>query len=126
MQTQHPDEQELTRREREVGEAITRRDVATLERWFADDFLAIVPQGIQMTKAQALAQVASRDYQLECLRNEDIRVRVFGDVAIATAHGVAQGRISGQATRGEFLYTRVWIRRGGEWQAIAAHSSLLP
>ncbi len=125
MKEQHSTEEELTRRERKVGEAIARRDVATLDRWFADDFLAIVPGGVELTKAQALAQITAPGYELEFLRNEDIRVRVFGDVAIATARGVARGRLQGQETTGEFRYTRVWLRRDGRWQAVAAHSCML-
>ena len=119
-------EQELTRIEREFGETLTRRDAAALDRLMADDFLAINPLGRELTKAQVLAEFASPDYEIESLRNEDIRVRVFGDAAVATARGVVKGRYKGQDASGQFRYTRVWIRRGGRWQAVAAQSTMLP
>jgi hypothetical protein len=25
-----------------------------------------------------------------------------------------------------FLYTRIWVKRGGFWQAVAAHASQVP
>jgi hypothetical protein len=49
--------------------------------------------------------------------NEDIRVRVFGDVAVATACGMAKGRYKGQDPSGQFRYTRIWVKRNGQWQA---------
>ena len=116
-------EQELTRMEREFGEAMTRRDTATLDRLMADDFAAINPLGRELTKAQVVAQITSPDYDLDSIRNEDIRVRVFGDAAVATARAVAKGRYKGQDASGQVRYMRVWIRRQGRWQAVAAHAA---
>lgn len=119
-------EQELIHMEREFGEALTRGDKATLDRLMAEDFLAINPVGRELTKAQVLFEITSPDYEIESLRNEDIRVRVFGDAAVATALGTVKGRYKGQDASGQFRYTRVWVKRQGRWQAVAAQSTLLP
>jgi ketosteroid isomerase-like protein len=111
--------------EREVGEAITRRDRARLEQLIADDFVAVNPQGVAMTKAQALAQVTSPEYALESLVNDEIEVRLFGDVALARARGTARGRIRGAETSAQIRYLRVWVKRAGQWQAIAAQATPL-
>jgi ketosteroid isomerase-like protein len=117
---------ELTRLEREVGEAISRRDVAALDRLLADDFQVTNPLGQVLTKHEALAALTSPDYQLESLSNDDIAVRVFGDMAVATAVGTARGRYQGRETSGRFRYLRVWVKRQGRWQAVAAQSTNLP
>jgi ketosteroid isomerase-like protein len=118
-------EAEITRLERAFGDAITRRDAAWLAPWVADDFEATVVGGRVLNKTQALAQVASPDYEIERLENRDIRVRVFGDMAIASARGVVRGKYEGQDAGAEFRYLRIWARRNGRWQAVAAESTLI-
>jgi len=121
----HPDVQELLRLERGFGEAITRGDSAALDSLMADDFVGINPLCRVLPKKQVLAEIASPDYELESLVNEDINIRLFGDVAVATARGTAKGRYKGQDAGGQFLYTRVWARRNGVWRAVAAHATNL-
>jgi len=119
-------EETVARLEREVGEAFTRGDMATLERCFADDFVGINPAGWEITKADTLAQIRSSDYEIESIVNEVQRVRVFGDVAVVVARGVAKGKYRGQRADMAFLFTRIWVHRESRWQAIAAHASPLP
>jgi ketosteroid isomerase-like protein len=73
-----------------------------------------------------LAQVGAPDYQPESIVNDVLRVRVFGDVATATARGTAMGRYRGQRADMAFLYTRICVKRDGHWQAVAAHASQAP
>lgn len=117
--------EEITQLERAFGEAITRRDAAWLAPYVADDFEATVPGGQVLTKQQALERVASPGYDLERLENRDIRVRVFGEVAIVSARGVARGKLQGQDVSAEFRYLRIWVQRNGRWQAVAAQSTLI-
>jgi ketosteroid isomerase-like protein len=119
-------EETVARLEREVGEALTRADVEALSRFFADDFIGINPVGWQVTKPDMLAQIGSSDYEADSIVNEVQRVRVFGDVAVVLARGVAKGQYRGQRADMAFLYTRIWVHRDGRWQAIAAHASPLP
>lgn len=85
-------EETVARLEREVGEALARLDVQALRRFFADDFLGINPMGLEMTKADVLAQIGSSDHEPESIVIEVDRVPVFGDVAVVLAEGTAKGR----------------------------------
>jgi ketosteroid isomerase-like protein len=118
--------QEVGKLEREVGEAITRRDGAALDRLIADDFILTNPFGQVMTKKEAIDAVTSSGYELDSLVNEEIRVRVFGDVAVATALGTAKGSHDGHEVVGRFRYLRVWVKREGCWRAVAAQSTNIP
>jgi ketosteroid isomerase-like protein len=121
-----PSEEEIVARlEYEVGSALARCDGEALQRFFADDFIGINPMSIEMTKADVIAQIGSQDYEPESIVNEVLRVRVFGDVAVVTARGTARGRYKGQRADMVFLYTRIWVKRAGLWQAVAAHASQL-
>jgi uncharacterized protein (TIGR02246 family) len=119
-------ERELAQLEREVGEAITRRDAEALDRLIADDFVVTNPFGQVMTKREAVAALTAPDSELVSVINDQIAVRVFGDVGVATAVGTATGRHQGQDVRGRFRYLRVWVKRQGRWQAVAAQSTNLP
>ncbi len=119
-------QQELMRIESTLPEAMMRGDRAMIERITADDFLGFEPNGQEIRKADLLARMNAPDYVLESLRHEDIRVRVFGDCAVATALTVVKGRYKGQETGGRFRYLRVWVRRDARWQAVAAQSATLP
>lgn len=126
MDRNHDVEQKLIRMEHEFAEALMRGDFAGLERRIADDFVGINPLGEQLTKAEVLARFKPPGHELESLRHEDIRVRVFGNCAVATARTVVKGRYKGRDASGEFPYMRVWIRRQGRWQAVAAQSTSIP
>jgi len=116
------DEQELVRLEHGFAEAALHSDVAMLDRYTADDFVGLDSNGKEITKAQILARFRTPQGQIESLRHDDIKVRVFGDSAVATARTVVKGKANEQAFAGEYPYMRVWIKRDGRWLAIAAMS----
>ena len=118
-------EQELIKLEREFGQAQPRRDIAKLKELMADDFIATIPPGKVIGKEEVIAQVMCPDFEMESLVNDDICVRIYENVAIVIARGVARGRHKGQDASGEFRYTRVWVEREGRWQAVAAQSTMI-
>ena len=90
-------------------------------RWFeqnlAEDFLNSNPDGSLVDRAGFLEQV-SRPATMSNLEARDVRIRLFGDMAII--HGrTTYTRADGQAAAGR--YTDVWARRHGRWLCIAAH-----
>ena len=53
-------------------------------------------------------------------------VRVYGDAAIYTARVIDSGKhASGEAFTSTTYITVVYIRRGGKWQMVADHETLL-
>lgn len=119
-------EDEIVRMERELAAATERRDATVFERLMAEDFIGVDHLGREVTRAEILARLNVTGYELESLKHENIRVRLFGDCAIATARTVLRGRYQGQDVSGEFPYLRVWLRRAGRWQAVATQSTMIP
>jgi ketosteroid isomerase-like protein len=102
-------------------DSVLNGDVARFEQLLADDFLCTNPDGSLIDRAAFLRQTAA-PRSLTALRADDVRVRVFGSVAIIhgrTAFETVDGR------RGSGRYTDVWEKRGGEWRAVAAHVTRL-
>lgn len=89
-------------------------------RWFdenlAQDFLNSNPDGSLVERAGFLAQIA-RPCALSNLACEDVRIRIFGDIAII--HGrTTYRKADGQPGAGR--YTDVYSRRRGRWLCVAA------
>ena len=124
MRKADQDERELITLEKNFGDALTRGDRSLLDRLMADDFIGINPLCQFVDKRQVIDEMTSPDYEIESLVNEDIRVRIYGEVAVATALGTVRGKYKGRDAGGQFRYTRVWVRRQGSWRAVAAQATM--
>jgi uncharacterized protein (TIGR02246 family) len=116
-------EQAITKLEREWAEALVKADVATLERVMADDWLMTTWDGQTQTKAQSIAEFKSGETKLTAADMGNLKVRVFGDTAVATLSLMEKGMSKGKDSSGHFLYTDVWVKRNGKWQAVATHGT---
>ena len=101
----------------EYVRSVQEGDVGWFAEHLAEDFLASNPDGSLVDKDQFLAQTARR-VTISGLIEDDVRVRVFGDVALVHAR-TTYHTPDGAERHGR--YTDVWASRNGRWQAIAAH-----
>jgi ketosteroid isomerase-like protein len=51
-------------------------------------------------------------------------VRVYGDTAVVTARAEVKGTDLGEDFSGPYRFTRVWVKRNGEWQAISYQATV--
>lgn len=116
-------EQELIRLENEWGEAILKRDVATLGRLLADDFKFGEPDGTVTTKTQLLDFIKTGDWAATSIVCEAMQARVYGDAAVVEGLNTEKSRFKGVDSSGQYRWTDTWIRRDGRWQCVAGHSS---
>jgi ketosteroid isomerase-like protein len=92
-------------------------DVHRFDEILAEEFYCSNPDGSLVDRAAFLEQTA-RPVAISELKAADVKIRLFGDVAIIharttyrTAEGVTK---SGR-------YTDVWARQNGSWLTISAH-----
>jgi ketosteroid isomerase-like protein len=107
--------------ERDWAKAIVARDAPAVERLLADDF-AGTSQEVLYSKADAIGDVRG-DTTYEALDLTNIKVRVYGDTAIATMDQTEKGKHAGEPFSGHYLYTNVWVKRNGQWRAVSSHGS---
>src|SRR5262245_48420863 len=77
-------EAELKKLEREWYEAVTKKDAATLERIFADDFVALGSGGKFITKADMIELFTGGGIKLDEIKTEEFNVRLYGNTAVVT------------------------------------------
>ena len=94
-----------------------------LEPLLADDFLLVGPLGFMLDKAQYLGSRRSGDLTHESLAWDDVRVRAYGDAAVAVGAQTQRTRYQGRDASGRFRVTQVAIRRGDRWILAGLHYS---
>ncbi|HET9784145.1 MAG TPA: nuclear transport factor 2 family protein [Terriglobales bacterium] len=85
----------------------------------APDFVHVLAQGM-ITRAQHLAYLRSHPPHSGARRFEQLRVRVYGNTAVAT--GIVLTTLKQGAVR-RSLFTDVFVRRQGKWQAVNAQET---
>ena len=96
-------------------------DRVTCARILADDFLLTSARGVLMTKSEWLAALDT--IVGESFEWEEIRVRLFGEVAVVHCRTRQRASVGGQDWSGRFLITDVWVRRDGRWQVVSRHGT---
>jgi ketosteroid isomerase-like protein len=106
-------------------QAMVRGDLEMLGRLLADDLTYTHASGVFDTKESLLASISSGRLKYKSLERVDGRVRVFGNVAIATGHAAVQAQSALQGALSlKLLFTDVWVRQpDGRWRMVAWQST---
>lgn len=117
--------QEIVRLEREMTAwqaARNRKEPMPHRLLYAEDWSGVTPRGAQFNKAQILALIESSTFSAVVI--DDLRVRVYGDAAVATVRLTFSGTFNNvQSTDAQTVFTNTWIRKDGRWQQVAAHAT---
>lgn len=112
---------EIERMNDEWVRAVEARDVASLGRIMADDFIFTHPMEGD-DRGQFIADVESGDVRVEHMGREQVVVRVFGDAAVLSCRDTARWQYKGRDFTGVYKTLHVYARRGGRWQLVAIQS----
>lgn len=109
-------EAQLKKLEREWFAAVVKKDLATLNRIFADDFIAIKSDGGFVTKAEMVEMFSSGKIQLDEIRSDEFKLRLYGTTAVVTGRStyIRAGKPLGASS-----HTEVWVKRAGIWKAVS-------
>jgi ketosteroid isomerase-like protein len=99
-------------------QALVKKDLATLEQIWTDDYISINAHGVIRTKAERLADLKSGVTAVESIRHEgEATVKIHGDVAILTSQITLVGR-NGKEVSGQFRSTHIWKNDSGRWRLL--------
>jgi len=106
----------------EVFRAIRLKDVASLGRFLADDFVHRSPDGSESSKTDFLLGVSGMPVDVVSISGEHQRVDVFGESAVLTGVQRAEWR-QGDDAQGisSVAFTDVFARRAGKWLMVLAY-----
>jgi ketosteroid isomerase-like protein len=115
---------EIVDMERQSKEASLRRDSEFPLHTLAEDYVAITPLGQVTTKQETISARRSGQLRYEAMNITDMVVRVYGDTAVVTARADVKGNQLGEDFSGPYRYTRVWVRRNGQWQIVSYQATV--
>ena len=116
-------EETLMKIERDGAAALMKGDVAGFGGILAEDATLIGPDGAVQTKAQLLADVKSGALKIQSSEMSDLKVKVFGESAIATYMTTDKGKYKDRDISGRYRWTDVFLHRGGKWQIVASQGT---
>jgi ketosteroid isomerase-like protein len=105
--------------------SLIKKDRATMERLYADDYMYIHSNGTVANKTQDIAESMSPAQAWTARKSDDLKVRIYGDVAVITGLSTLTGSAKGYDS-GARRFTEVWVRRNGGWQLVGGESTLVP
>jgi ketosteroid isomerase-like protein len=117
---------EITELEQKLAAAWVRGDRAFIVGVLAPEWSVTDPSGRVLAKQQVLDETFSSDErQIESMTVDDVKVRIFGAVAVATGRTRASGSYKGERASVELRFTDVLLRRGGRWQFVVSQGTLV-
>jgi len=108
----------LKRLGQQMGDAMVARDIATLDRIFADDWVSVGSSGKVVTKETVLQAFKSGTDTLESFVLGPMDVLVLGNMAAVRGSVTETRRRDGKDVSGELLYMDLLEKRAGTWVVI--------
>jgi ketosteroid isomerase-like protein len=118
-------ERDLIKVEHALTQAVADRNVAALNQLYADEFVSTDSEGMVWTKSQDIAIDTEGASRVTSFALEDLRVQVYGDVAVVTGRIATKGTLAGAASEGRSRFTDVFVKRDGRWQCVANHTTAM-
>jgi kynurenine formamidase/ketosteroid isomerase-like protein len=121
---------ELTQLLNEFLDGASRNDVAAHDRFWADDLVYTRSAGVRMGKAEILDNARSGPTATPEGRTtyaaEDIRIQQYGDASVVAFRLIGTTGSGEQAEIVHYLNTGTFVKRNGEWRAVAWQSTRVP
>lgn len=121
-------EQEIRRLDSAEIDAVLRKDVAALEKLWAEDFTVNNPRGeISNGRKEVFALIRNGVIDYSSFVREVEKMLIHGDTVILmgleTVKLVNKAPQAGQSVRRRF--TNIWMKRNGEWRLTARHANVI-
>ena len=99
--------------------ALVANDAPVIAPFFADEWIAVGPDGPTLSKANLIEWVATGRLAHHSMRTiGEPRIVAYGETAITTARRASTGTWEGVAYVADEWMTEVYVRRDGVWQCV--------
>ncbi len=104
-------------------EALTKKDTVTISSLLAASYILNGSGNINETRSQYLTTSAMPERNLEPILLKNRELQMDRNIAISTGSTEYKGRWKENNFSFAVRYTNVWIKKNGNWQAVATHIS---
>ena len=113
------DHEDIMAAERRWVEIYKRNDADAFAGLLTSDFIYTSPVGEKVPRGPYLDNLRDMAVRMTSVEPSDEEVRIHGDCAVVTATWTVDEAYRGTPFKGPVRMTRVWVREGGEWKALA-------
>ncbi|MEO7724456.1 MAG: nuclear transport factor 2 family protein [Chthoniobacterales bacterium] len=108
-----------------------RNDAEIHERFWADDLIYTTSKGERKDKAAIMKEVRSEapakaGDEATVFSAENIRIQEYGETAIVAFRLVGSTEKDGKKTVQKYFNTGTFLKRNGQWQAVAWQATMIP
>lgn len=105
------------------ADAVRDRNTRSLDPIFADDIVITSFEGSVRGKKEEMEVLKPNPaIRTESVTNEDVGLKIFGDVAVVTALTKLNFIVQDKPQPFAMRYTAVFVKREGRWQIVALQS----
>jgi RNA polymerase sigma factor (sigma-70 family) len=105
---------EILKVEREWRDAIVRNDLQALDRFMADDYIAVDTGGGVLNKTATLEAHRRGAFSAESYEALETKVRIYGDTAVV--NGLSRWKAGNSS---DLRITSVYVKRNGTWRCVS-------
>ena len=105
--------------EEQVRKAVIKADTSVLERYLADNFVGIGPNGIADDKSHTIQALKDGTVKYTAIDVSEENVRMYGNTGIYNGRGNVKMTINGQPLTADVRVTIVWIKQNGHWKRVS-------
>jgi len=102
------DEKQILKLEDDWVQALVSHDRDVLDRIVAPSFTFIEPDGTLKNRAEYLANRSSNEAETESFQNDQLKVKVFGNFALASGLATIMERRDGKRYRFSLRWKELW------------------
>jgi ketosteroid isomerase-like protein len=110
--------EQLLKIEQDFQRAIVENNTAAIERFVADDWIIVGPDGKIVEKDRFLEVVKSGALTHETVKLEEPRVRFYGETAVITGRATSAGKFMGAEFKTLERSTDVFVKSDGQWRCV--------
>jgi hypothetical protein len=115
----------ITQFENDAVKADLAGDSSFYQKNYADNWTGGFSGGTWTTKESMLADMKdTANNKMNSEKINDLKIRVYGDTAIATYTTTYDALIRGEHRAKTVLSTDTFVRQNGAWKEVASHSSV--
>jgi ketosteroid isomerase-like protein len=105
--------------EQQIRRAVIKGDTSILERYLADDYVGIGPNGNAADKSKTIQELKDGTVKYSAIDVTEENVRMYGDTGIYTGRGDVKLTINGQPQTADVRVTIVWLKQNGQWKRVS-------
>ena len=118
---------ELVALEKETAHAMGLNNSSFFQRVYNDDYVGTAPSGEVLDRSKLVGSIQNSATKYSSFIASDIRVRIYGPIAVVTCIWSARGVRSGHEFSRQSRVIHVYLNnRVGGWKVVAGQETILP